>query len=445
MSPLDGHGEARPWRGAVPGIGSGAMPAPGAVARSDSAETAGTAQAGAGNDGAGRLPPGGLPGSAAGHPVHENAHLARARAYPRRYPPESWVVPAGEQGPDRAADTLHGPARRIVPGAFSREGTKPDTVVGPERPWQLSDTIPAALVGLGVAARLASPRRRTDPSPSRLVYRLNRLWLTPLFRKTLTMGLPSLLLAGSVAVYLSDDARRAAVTGFASELQTAFHNRPEFRVETLSVQAESDVVAQAIHARLDADLPASSFTLDLDALRQRVELLDAVETAALRIRPGGVLEVAVIEREPAFVWRHADGLALIDAEGHRVALLRHRAARPDLPLIAGEGAPQAVAEARRLLAAAAPLGDRLHALVRVGARRWDLVLDGDRRIMLPPHGAVTALERVLALDNQPLDLLSRDLVVVDMRNPDRPTLRLTETSLAELQRNRSPETGARPR
>ena len=37
----------------------------------------------------------------------------------------------------------------------------------------------------------APPRR--DPAPTRLAYRMNRLWLTPLLRAMLHVGLPAFL------------------------------------------------------------------------------------------------------------------------------------------------------------------------------------------------------------------------------------------------------------
>jgi cell division protein FtsQ len=185
----------------------------------------------------------------------------------------------------------------------------------------------------------------------------------------------------------------------------------------------------------------SSFDLDLPALRAVAEDFEAIEQAWLQVRPGGVLEVRLQERVPAMVWRHAGGVDLIDATGHRVAQLASREARADLPLIAGEGAPLAVAEARLLWAAAAPLQTRIRGLVRVGERRWDLVLDRDQRILLPEHGALGALERVLALDATQ-GLLSRDLRIVDLRNPSRPVLRLSAEALADLNHNRSSLQGA---
>ena len=67
----------------------------------------------------------------------------------------------------------------------------------------------------------------------------------------------------------------------------------------------------------------------------------------------------------------------------------------------------------------------------MGERRWTLVLDRDQRILLPETGAVRALERVIALD-QAEQMLERDLTVVDMRNEQRPTIRLAADALAQM-------------
>jgi cell division protein FtsQ len=107
--------------------------------------------------------------------------------------------------------------------------------------------------------------------------------------------------------------------------------------------------------------------------------------------------------------------------------------RSDLPLIAGEGADRVVGEALTLLRAAGPLMPRLRGIVRVGERRWDMVLDNDQTIMLPEVAPFPALAQVIAL-NQTQDLLTRDVRAVDMRNPNRPTLRVSENAHEELRR-----------
>lgn len=291
---------------------------------------------------------------------------------------------------------------------------------------------------------LTAPRRgpaplRRDPAPSRWAYRMQRVMLTPYLRALLRVGLPTFVVLGAMGLYLADDDRRAGIVGVFTEIRVKFENRPEFQVTLASIEGCSPELAEAVRARLNLNLPQSSFHLDLEAARARIEELDAVKSAELRVRSGGVLQVVVTERDPVAVWRTDDGLMLVDETGHRVAGLHARTDRPDLPLIAGQGANEAMPEALDLLAAAGPLTARIRGLVRMGERRWDMVLDRDQRVLLPADNPVRALERLLALDKAE-DILARDLAAIDLRNDARPTLRLTPFALNELRRSQGLDT-----
>ncbi len=277
---------------------------------------------------------------------------------------------------------------------------------------------------------------RRDPAPSRWAYRMQRLWLTPLFRVLFRVGLPAFVLAMVVGLVLMDQGRRDAISGGIAHITEQFQSRPEFRVNVMAIEGASPDLADALRARLDVKLPASSFDLDLDALRAKAQQFDAIASAELRLRSGGVLQVVVKEREPMLIWRVSDDrLEMLDASGHRVAALASRADRPDLPLIAGEGADVAAAEALALIDAAGPLLPRMRGLVRQSERRWDMVLDRDQRILLPAENPVQALEALLAL-NTADDLLTRDITVIDLRLGARPVLRLAPHALVEARRAR---------
>ncbi len=279
--------------------------------------------------------------------------------------------------------------------------------------------------------RVYQRQLRRDPAPSRWQYRMQRLWLTPLFRVLFRVGLPCFVIALVVGIYASDAARRAAMTGAFTDMVEKFQNRPEFMVGLVSVEGASPELAEAIRARVGLKLPLSSFDIDLDAVKARVEALDAVANAELRVRSGGVLQVLITERVPVVLWRLEDErLEMLDEGGHRVAGLAARTDRPDLPLIAGTGADAATGEALELLAAAQPILPRVRGLVRMGERRWDLILDRNQKIMLPAVNAVAALERLMALDKAE-DLLARDVLSVDLRNEKRPVLRLAPYALNE--------------
>lgn len=272
---------------------------------------------------------------------------------------------------------------------------------------------------------------RRDPAPSRIEYRLQRLWLTPAVRVAARVGLPVLAVAGALSLWLGDADRRADLHDRYLDLRRDLEERPEFMVTALAVDGASPEIAEAIRAMMPVNLPISSFHLDLDALRRTVAGLDAVARAEVRVKPGGILQVEVAERVPAAILQRDGWLDLVDDTGHRVATLTDRTLRPDLAVLAGTGAEAAVPEALALIAAAGPMRDRLRGLVRVGERRWDVVLDRDQRILLPADGAVRALERTVALD-EATDLLGRDVQLVDLRNAARPTLRLSPAALEEF-------------
>ena len=79
---------------------------------------------------------------------------------------------------------------------------------------------------------------------------------------------------------------------------------------------------------------------------------------------------------------------------------------------------------------------RLRALTRRGERRWDMVLDRGQVLQLPEKAPVRALERTLALQAA-MDLLDRDVAVVDMRNPGRLTVRMGGDAVEYLRLTRS--------
>ena len=287
--------------------------------------------------------------------------------------------------------------------------------------------------------QVTPPRR--DPAPSRWAYRLNRLWLTPLFRVLLRTGLPSFCVVFAVGVWMSDQGRRDDLGAAIQNLRRSVEERPEFMVKLMAIEGASAELDEDIREIVPVDFPVSSFDLDLEQMRQTISGLDAVKSAQLRIRPGGILSVEITERTPAIIWRGPAGLELLDREGHRVGPLEARTTRPDLPVIAGQGADAQVAQALELVAAARPIAHRLRGFERMGGRRWDVVLDRGQRILLPEDAPVPALERVIALDGAE-DMLSRDLLAVDMRNSARPTLRLAPRAVEEYRRLQLIEAGA---
>lgn len=306
--------------------------------------------------------------------------------------------------------------------------TKP--LAGPDADFASADSEPhdtqpiLRLRGARVFSRTA---RRSDPAPSRLSYRLQRWMLTPGIRLGVKLGLPICAIAAAVGVYFASQDRREALGTYIADIRTSIQERPEFMVNLMAIDGAGTSLSDDIREVVPLDFPISSWDLDVEQMRDTITGLDPVKSAIVRIRPGGILQVNVVERQPVIVWRTHDGLELLDETGAHVKETTSRKDHADLPLIAGAGADAHVAQALEIFQTARSLGNRVRGLVRVGERRWDLVLDRGQRIMLPTERPVRALERVLAV-NEVQDLLERDVAVVDMRLGQRPTIRMTKAA-----------------
>jgi cell division protein FtsQ len=264
---------------------------------------------------------------------------------------------------------------------------------------------------------------------------MQRLMLTPLFRFGLRVGVPFVLTFGIGIAYLSNPDRQAAMAAAMADTRASIQERPEFMVNLMAIDGVGTELSEDIRVNLPIDFPISSFDLDLEEMRATVMAISPVAEASLRIRPGGVLQIDVVPRVPVAVWRSHTSLSLLDSSGAHVSHVAFRSDRPELPLIAGEGANDHVSEAMELIRTAQPLGKRLRGVVRMGARRWDIVLDRDQRILLPTKGAVAALEHVIALEGAQ-DVLSRDVARVDMRLNGRPTIKMNDDATQEMWRIR---------
>lgn len=159
--------------------------------------------------------------------------------------------------------------------------------------------------------------------------------------------------------------------------------------------------------------------LDFDphAARARLEALPWVREATVERRLPDLIYVTLEERRAMALWQLDGQLSVVDQEGQVIPV-----ARPEdftgLPLIVGPGAAEAAEGLFVLLATEPELARQVTAAVRVGARRWNLRVEPGIDVRLPEEGAVEAWQMLARLDREQ-GLLSRDLVVIDLRQPDR--------------------------
>ena len=288
---------------------------------------------------------------------------------------------------------------------------------------------------------LVVAKTKVYQAPSKLRYRLERLWLTWWIRSLVRVWLPvlALMLAG-YAAWLSP-AVNAWAASQVSAVRDSVAARPEWQIDRVSVPVGSPDIERQILAVMNLQLPVSALDVDLVRLHRLVQGLNAVKSASVRFLESGVLEVTIVERMPGLVWRDQNRIYLLDENGVMVAEVPRRSVRFDLPLVVGEGANAAIVEARELFSVLAPLEGKVLGLVRMGERRWDVVLE-NTVIMLPAEGGSNALREVMAMQakDRALDL---NISVIDMRDANRTIIRLNQSAIEALRLSRARLNGER--
>jgi len=232
------------------------------------------------------------------------------------------------------------------------------------------------------------------------------------------LGAGALVLATVGRAQMALTAARAA---FERQSAAAGFRIASIDLEGASAQSSADILNAAALGR-----GAPLMTLDLDAVRRRVEAVGWVKSArVIRLLPSTVV-IAVQERRLIAVWEHDGHTVVIDASGAPTPEA-DPAKFPGLPLVVGEGANTAAAAILPAVLSRPRLVRRLVALIRVDGRRWDLRLADGALIQLPARHVQSALIRLDQLDQQ-ARILDLGLARIDLRDPEMVAVRPREAT-----------------
>ena len=261
--------------------------------------------------------------------------------------------------------------------------------------------------------------------PSKIRYRLERVWLRLWLRK-LILYLSLILVFSTfcllIFVYSNDWIK---LKDYKNYFKNNIFERPELSVSKLEIKTTLDLINQ-INAILKLSFPINSIKLDINHIQKIINQIDSVESSNVRINDSGVLLVEVIERKPVAVYRENDDLALIDLKGYKINNIFSRNDRKDLPLIVGTGGNYQVKEALEIYQLLSIYLNEIRGLIRIGERRWDIIFKNNKRIKLSEKHPKRSLRNFLSSDKSYL-ISSNDFVIIDLRFTNKIILRrLTE-------------------
>ncbi|BBK35489.1 hypothetical protein STAQ_05670 [Allostella sp. ATCC 35155] len=197
--------------------------------------------------------------------------------------------------------------------------------------------------------------------------------------------------------------------------------RSGLAVEEILVEGRLHTPRESILAAVDAHRGTPLLAIDPGTVKERLEGLPWIRAAAVERQLPGTLFIRLVERRPMAVWQRRGQLVLIDEQGRELGD-EGIEYFPRLPFIVGEDAHRVAAEMVAMLAGQPDLRGRVVSAVRVGGRRWNLQLDNGIEVRLPEERAGEAWAEVAGLERRHR-LLSRQIAIIDLRNPERLYLR----------------------
>ncbi|MGN6748537.1 MAG: cell division protein FtsQ/DivIB [Xanthobacteraceae bacterium] len=235
-----------------------------------------------------------------------------------------------------------------------------------------------------------------------------------------------LLLGGTLAYGAIAGGHVAAVTDWLKGARDNAANALGFGIAAVSVSGGNQINREQALAL--AGVTGRSTLLFFDAETARARLLAnpwIADAAVLKLYPDRLL-ITLTERRAFALWQRNGQINVIAEDGTVLQPFvedRYRG----LPLVVGSGAERRAKDFVGLIDRYPEIRSAVRASVLVADRRWNLRLTNGLDVRLPERDLQAALERLVKLDHDK-KLLSRDITSIDLRLPDRVTVRLSDAA-----------------
>lgn len=263
--------------------------------------------------------------------------------------------------------------------------------------------------------------RLRPPSGSRSA-RIVRLLLTP----GVGVAASALLLASALGYGVIKGGHGPEALDWAKDVRDAAANAVGFRIAAVSLSGEKEISREEILTIAGVTGRASLLFLDADAARARLMANPWIADAAvLKLYPDR-LQITIKERQAFALWQKDRHVNVVAGDGTVLEAYVERRYIA-LPLVVGKGAEHQAKDFLAVIDRYPQIRAQLRASILVAQRRWNLLLQNGIDVELPETGVAAALDRLVALDRDK-KILSRDIALVDLRLPDRVTVRLSDAA-----------------
>jgi cell division protein FtsQ len=242
--------------------------------------------------------------------------------------------------------------------------------------------------------------------------------------RRLGAALTIIIFGGSAALGVIRGGHVDTAIAALSDTRNALANAAGFRITSVTINGRKQLTQDEVLAVGGVNGRSSLLFLDAAGVRDSLKANPWIADATvLKLYPGA-LQINITERRPFALWQEDGKLSVIADDG--VVLEPYVTRRfASLPLVVGKGAETRARDFLALVAKYPAVNSQLKAVIFVGERRWNLRFKDGLDVRLPETDVGHALAELVKYDRED-KLLSRDITAIDLRLPDRLTVRLSE-------------------
>ncbi|MEZ5788954.1 MAG: cell division protein FtsQ/DivIB [Xanthobacteraceae bacterium] len=235
----------------------------------------------------------------------------------------------------------------------------------------------------------------------------------------------------SVAVIIAGSAIAAVhwghgpmLVGWFTEARHALANAGGFRISSVAIAGHKHLSRDEVLAIAGVNGHTSLLFLDAGEARAKLKANPWIGDATVQKLFPDQLTITVRERVAFALWQKDGQISVIADDGTVLESYVTRSVAK-LPFVVGVGADTRAKEFLAVLARYPDIRDAVQVSVLIGERRWSLRLKNGVDVRLPEKEIGRALDQLAAFDREK-KLLSRDIVAVDLRMPDRLVVQLSD-------------------
>ena len=264
-----------------------------------------------------------------------------------------------------------------------------------------------------------------DPAPSRLAYKINRLLYRFWFKLLLIIVfLASSVLLAKKVVYQNVDLN-AEIRFLTEESSSLYKGLTELSISKISVKGAKEPLKKEIIILVQNAATEGFSALKAQALREKIQEINKVEKAFVKLSTDGSVNVEVIQRKEAVVFFNNHLYEVLDSNGVILSINQHYQGLSSLPLLVGKDGQKNINELLLLINEIGSFQSEVLYYEWVGERRWNIHMKNDLVFKLPENNLNKGLEVMRMFLNE-TDTLLKPIVSVDLRNIDKPIIKLRE-------------------